>query len=284
MEVTMLEVILNYAFMQRALAAGLLVGLIAPIIGVFLVMRRMSLIADALSHITLTGIAAGMLWNKYNPSMMVSPVLSGMTLSMVGALLIEQVRKLYRFYQELAIPIILAAGIGLGVVLISLADGFNSDLFGYLFGSLVAVSRMDLFLIIVVTIMVLVFVALFYQKMFYISFDEEAAQIAGVETRMINFIFIIMVAGVIAVGMRVVGVLLISSMVTLPVAASMQVAKSFRQTFILAIVFAETAIILGMVLAYYLNWAAGGTIVLFAVLIMILAIGYKKIKRARPLA
>lgn len=280
----MLEVILNYAFMQRALAAGLLVGLIAPIIGVFLVMRRMSLIADALSHITLTGIAAGMLWNKYNPSMMVSPVLSGMTLSMVGALLIEQVRKLYRFYQELAIPIILAAGIGLGVVLISLADGFNSDLFGYLFGSLVAVSRMDLFLIIVVTIMVLVFVALFYQKMFYISFDEEAAQIAGVETRMINFIFIIMVAGVIAVGMRVVGVLLISSMVTLPVAASMQVAKSFRQTFILAIVFAETAIILGMVLAYYLNWAAGGTIVLFAVLIMILAIGYKKIKRARPLA
>lgn len=284
MEVTMLEVILNYTFMQRALAAGLLVGLIAPIIGVFLVMRRMSLIADALSHITLTGIAAGMLWNKYNPSMMVSPVLSGMTLSMVGALLIEQVRKLYRFYQELAIPIILAAGIGLGVVLISLADGFNSDLFGYLFGSLVAVSRMDLFLIIVVTIMVLVFVALFYQKMFYISFDEEAAQIAGVETRMINFIFIIMVAGVIAVGMRVVGVLLISSMVTLPVAASMQVAKSFRQTFILAIVFAETAIILGMVLAYYLNWAAGGTIVLFAVLIMILAIGYKKIKRARPLA
>lgn len=284
MEVTMLEVILNYTFMQRALAAGLLVGLIAPIIGVFLVMRRMSLIADALSHITLTGIAAGMLWNKYNPSMMVSPVLSGMTLSMVGALLIEQVRKLYRFYQELAIPIILAGGIGLGVVLISLADGFNSDLFGYLFGSLVAVSRMDLFLIIVVTIMVLVFVALFYQKMFYISFDEEAAQIAGVETRMINFIFIIMVAGVIAVGMRVVGVLLISSMVTLPVAASMQVAKSFRQTFILAIVFAETAIILGMVLAYYLNWAAGGTIVLFAVLIMILAIGYKKIKRARPLA
>lgn len=284
MEVTMLEVILNYAFMQRALAAGLLVGLIAPIIGVFLVMRRMSLIADALSHITLTGIAAGMLWNKYNPSMMVSPVLSGMTLSMVGALLIEQVRKLYRFYQELAIPIILAAGIGLGVVLISLADGFNSDLFGYLFGSLVAVSRMDLFLIIVVTVMVLAFVALFYQKMFYISFDEEAAQIAGVETRMINFIFIIMVAGVIAVGMRVVGVLLISSMVTLPVAASMQVAKSFRQTFILAIVFAETAIILGMVLAYYLNWAAGGTIVLFAVLIMILAIGYKKIKRARPLA
>ena len=277
----MLEVILNYSFMQRALAAGLLIGLIAPIIGVFLVMRRMSLIADALSHITLTGIAAGMLWNKYNPALIISPVLSGMTMAMVGALLIEQVRKLYRFYQELAIPIILAAGIGLGVVLISLADGFNSDLFGYLFGSLVAVSQMDLYLILLITVLVLTFVAVFYRQMFYISFDEEAAQIAGVETRLINFIFIIMVAAVIAVGMRVVGVLLISSMVTLPVAASMQVARSFRQTFIYAIIFAEIAIILGLILAYYLNWAAGGTIVLFAVLILVLAILFKKIKRTR---
>lgn len=261
----MIEAVLQYGFMQRALLAGMLLGILAPVIGVFLVLKRLSLIADALAHITLSGIAAGMLWNRYNPLLAISPVITGMGMSVVGALLVERVRKLYRFYQELAIPIILAAGLGVGVVLISLADGFNSDLFGYLFGSLSAVSVLDLQLMVVVTIIVLAVMYYIFPELLAVTFDEENAQLAGIPCRALNIIFVVLVALVIAVGMRVVGVLLISSMITLPVASSMQIANSFRQTLTLAVVFAQSAILLGMVLAYYLSWATGGTIVLVAV-------------------
>jgi zinc transport system permease protein len=275
----MIEVLLNYGFMQRAVIAGMLIGIVAPVVGVFLVLRRLSLIADALSHVTLTGIAAGMLWNKWNPAMMINPIASGMAMSMLGAMMIEQVRKAYRFYQELAIPIILATGIGLGVVLISLADGFNSDLVGYLFGSVVAVSSSDVWLIAVVTVLVLLAMAIMYKEMFYLAFDEEGASLAGIPNRLLNLIFVLLVAAVIAVGMRIVGVLLISSMITLPVAASLQVAKSFKQTFLYAMGFAQAAILSGIMLAYYLDWATGGTIVLAAVIILLFTIVYRRVFR-----
>jgi len=275
----MIEVLLNYGFMQRAVIAGVLIGVVAPVIGVFLVLRRLSLIADALSHVTLTGIAAGMLWNKWNPAMMINPIASGMAMSMLGAMMIEQVRKAYRFYQELAIPIILATGIGLGIVLISLADGFNSDLVGYLFGSVVAVSSSDVWLIAVVTVIVLVVMTIMYREMFYLAFDEEGASLTGIPNKLLNLIFVLMVAAVIAVGMRVVGVLLISSMITLPVAASLQVAKSFKQTFLYSIGFAQAAILSGIMIAYYLDWATGGTIVLTAVIILLITIVYRRVIR-----
>ncbi|OEF96734.1 metal ABC transporter permease [Desulfuribacillus alkaliarsenatis] len=272
----MIEALLNYGFIQRAFMAGILLGVIAPVIGVFLVLKRLSLIADALSHVTLTGIAAGMLWNKLNPMLLINPVISGMGMSVVGAMLIEQFRKVYRYYQELAIPIILATGLGLGVILISLADGFNSELFGYLFGSVNAVNKTDVWLILAVTMIVITLVYFVFNELLYLTFDEEGARLAGIPSRRINILFIILVALVIAVGMRVVGILLISSMITLPVAASLKIARSFRQTIVYAIVFAQIAIITGIVLAYYLSWPTGGTIVLVAVVILLLTLACKR--------
>nr|WP_301553517.1 metal ABC transporter permease [Desulfuribacillus stibiiarsenatis] len=263
--------------MQRAFIAGILIGIVAPVIGVFLVLRRLSLIADALSHVTLTGIALGMLWNKWNPMLAINPVVSGMAVSVVGALSIEQLRKVYKYYQELAIPVILSAGIGLGIVLISLADGFNANLFGYLFGSVVAVSTSDVWLIGMVAVGVIGVIVIFYKELFFLAFDEEGARLAGIPYRFLNLMFILLVALVIAVGMRVVGVLLISSMITLPVAASLQVANSFKQTFLYAIGFAQLSIITGLYAAYYLNWASGGTIVLVAVAILIVVIAAKSV-------
>ncbi|MBB5020882.1 metal ABC transporter permease [Desulfurispira natronophila] len=275
----MIEAFFQYSFIQRAVLAGVMVGFIAPLIGVYLVMRRLSLIADALSHVTLAGIAAGMLWNKVFPALLLSPVITGMGASVIGALCIEKLRKVYRHYQELSIPIILAAGVGLGVVLISMADGFNADLFGYLFGSVVAVSPLDLKLITSTSLLVIAIIAVTYRPMFYLAFDEEGARIAGIPHRLLNTIFIFLVALVIAVGMRVVGVLLISSMITLPVAASLQIARSFWQTIIYSIVFAQLAIITGLVLSFYLDWASGGTIVLVAVALLLLCMGYRHLTR-----
>jgi zinc transport system permease protein len=277
----MIEALITYKFMQHALVSGMIIGLVAPLIGVFLVVRRMSLIADALSHITLSGVAAGLLLSQYTAVFQgVSPIYMGMVFSVGGAFLIDKLRQAYKFYQELAIPIILSAGIGLGVVLISLANGFNVDLFGYLFGSLLSVTTEDLWRVAVAGIIVLGAVWVFYKELLYLSFDEEGARLAGVPRRVVNVIFSVLVALVISVSMQVVGILLVSALITLPVAAALQLANSFRQTFVYAVIFGEFSVICGLMIAFTFNLASGGTIVLVAVLLLGLVLLLKRITGA----
>ncbi|MGD6803991.1 metal ABC transporter permease [Rossellomorea aquimaris] len=274
----MIEALLNYEFLQNAFLTGLLIGIIAPLIGAFIVVRRLSLIADALSHVTLSGIAASLFLSKNIAAMAgLNPLYLGMAFSVTGSLFIERLRSLYKHYQELAIPIILSGGIGIGVIFISLADGFNTDLFSYLFGSVSAVSRTDLYLILIVTVIVLAIIIFLYKELFLLSFDEEFAKASGISAKTIHFIFMVMVALVIAASMRIVGILLVSSLMTLPVAASIRVARGFKQTIGFSLLFGELAVITGLISAYYLDLAPGGTIVLSAILILLLTILYKKI-------
>jgi zinc transport system permease protein len=199
-----------------------------------------------------------------------------MVFSVGGSLFIEKLRGVYKHYQELAIPIILSGGIGLGVIFISLADGFNTDLYSYLFGSVSAVSRTDLWVIFVISIVVVITIILLYKELFLLSFDEEHAKASGIAAKSIHFIFIIMVALVIAASMRIVGIMLVSSLMTLPVAASIRIAKGFKQTIFLSIIFGEIAVLGGLFSSYYLDLAPGGTIVMIAVAILIFTIVYKK--------
>jgi zinc transport system permease protein len=274
---TMLSDIFQYEFLQNAFLSGLLIGFIAPLLGVFIVVRRLSLIADALSHVTLAGIAASLLLEKkLGLAGPINPIYMGMTFSVVGSLFIERLRTVYKHYQELAIPIILSSGIGLGVIFISLADGFNTDLFNYLFGSVSAISRSDLWTILAISVLVIVIVTFLYKELFLLSFDEEHAAVSGINAKTIHFIFIVTVALVIAASMRIVGILLVSSLMTLPVAAAIRIAKGFKQTIILSVVFGELAVIFGLVLSYYLDLAPGGTIVVLAIIILLGAISWKK--------
>lgn len=274
----MLDLIFQYEFMRNALFAGLIVGVICPAIGVFLVVRRLSLMADALSHITLAGIAAGiLLGKKVSLFQGMNPMYMGMVFSVIGSLLVEQLRKVYRFYQELAIPIILSTGIGLGVVLISIAKGFNVDLFSYLFGSVVAVGRSDLWTIIIIGLAVLISIYLLYKELFALSFDEEYARISGIKRNLVHLVFTVMVALTIAISMRIVGILLVSALITLPVAAALQISHSFKQTLWISILFAEISVLGGLTVAFYLDWATGGTIVLFSVFMLVSVLLYKKV-------
>ncbi|WP_461202360.1 metal ABC transporter permease [Anoxybacillus sp. TBDG-1] len=276
----MLEALFQYKFLQNAFIVGILIGFIAPLLGVFIVVRRLSLIADALSHVTLAGIAASLLVQKKILTFAtLNPIYIGMAFSVVGSLFIEKLRTVYKHYQELAIPIILSGGIGLSVIFISLADGFNTDLFSYLFGSVSAVSTTDVWTISIIFFIVLTIVFLFYKEWFILSFDEEYAQASGVKVKSLHFVFIVLVALVIAASMRIVGILLVSSLMTLPVAASIRIAKGFKQALWLSVVFGEIAVIVGLFLSYYLNLAPGGTIVLLAVCILVGAITWKKWKR-----
>ena len=273
----MIEAIFKYEFLQNAFLTGAIIGIIAPLLGVYIVVRRLSLIADALSHVTLAGIAASLLLEKrFLLTTGLNPIYLGMTFSVVGSLFIEKLRTVYKHYQELAIPIILSSGIGLGVIFISLADGFNTDLYSYLFGSVSAVSRTDLIIIIIISMIVVAFITLLYKELFLLSFDEEHAKASGIAVKSLHFFFIVLVALVIAASMRIVGILLVSSLMTLPVAASIRVAKGFKQTILLSIVFGEASVLGGLTISYYLDLAPGGTIVVIAVLILILVILLKK--------
>jgi zinc transport system permease protein len=264
--------------LQNAFLTGIMIGFLAPLLGVFIVVRRLSLIADALSHVTLAGIAASLLMEKYFTAMTgINPLYLGMVFSVGGSLFIEKLRSVYSHYQELAIPIILSGGIGLGVIFISLANGFNTDLFSYLFGSVSAVSRTDLMVILAISIAVVTAVLLLYKELFLLSFDEEYAKASGIAAKSIHFVFIIMVALVIAASMRVVGILLVSSLMTLPVAASIRIAKGFKQTIFFSILFGEISVLGGLFTAYHLDLAPGGTIVILSILILLIVIFYKKI-------
>lgn len=273
----MISIFFQYEFLQNALFTGLMIGFLGPMLGVFLVVRKLSLIADALSHITLTGIAAGLLLTKTLPAFhFLNPLHIGILFSVIGSFFVEKLRSIYKHYEELAIPITLSAGIGLGVVFISLADGFNTDLFHYLFGSVVSVTRSDLWTIAAITIIVCIVIIFFYKELFFLSFDEDHAIVAGINKKAIEFIFIVSVALVIAASMRIVGILLVSSLMTLPVASAMRLAKGFKQMFFYAILFGEISVLGGLILAYHLDIASGGMIVMMNVFILMVSIVWKK--------
>ncbi|MBT2582320.1 metal ABC transporter permease [Planococcus sp. ISL-109] len=278
----MLEAILTYEFLQNAFASGLIIGVIAPLLGVFIVVRRLSLIADALSHVTLAGIAGSLyLSQSVGALALLNPLYLGIASSVMGSMLIERLRSVYKHYEELAIPIILSAGIGFGAIFISLAEGFSSDLFGYLFGTVSAVSRQDLYIVAGIAVIVLAFIRIFFKELFVLSFDDEYARASGLPAKWIHFLFMIVTALVIAGSMRIVGILLVSSLMTIPVATAMRLAKSFKQTIWLSILFGQISVITGLVAAFHFDLAPGGTIVVTSIGILMIVLAYRKISLSK---
>ncbi len=273
---SLIDALIEFDFIRYSFISGILIGLLAPLIGTFIVVRRLSLIADALSHVTLGGIAFGMLLTKVL-AFTINPVWTGILFSIAGSLMIERLRSVYKHYQELAIPIIMSLGIGLSVIFISFADGFNQDLFGYLFGSISAVTFNDVVVIFSIFIVVVLFIGLLYKELFILSFDEEYASIIGVP-RYVHILFMLMVALVISASMRVVGILLVSSLITLPVASAMRLTRSYKELMVWSVFIGEFAVIAGLVTAFYLDITPGGVIVMLLVAILILSIIIKKNK------
>ena len=274
----MIDALLNFDFMRYSLISGILIGFIAPLIGAFIVVRRLSLIADALSHVTLGGISFGMFLLTILPTLsFVNPMWFGILFAVIGALLIEKLRTSFSNYQEIAIPIIMSAGIALSAIFISLADGFNQEIVGLLFGSISAVNLSDLNTIIIIAIIVVFFIILFYKELFILSFDEEYSKVIGIP-KWIQFLFIIIVAMVISASMRVVGILLVSALITLPIAISMRITKGFKQLIALSLALGELSVIMGLVLAFYMNISPGGVIVVLLVIMLIITMAYQKLK------
>lgn len=250
----------QYSFMIRALEVGLIIGVIAPLIGIFLVLRRYSLIADTLSHVSLAGVAIGLL-------MGINPLITAIGASVISSVAIEKLRLSKKVYGESALSIFLSGSLALAVVIISLAHGFSVDLFNYLFGSIVTVKQSDVYIVLVMGLFVLLAIVALYKELVYITFDEEAAKVGGIPTKTINTLFIVLAALTVALAIPIVGILLISALVVVPVVTALQLKTSFLKTIIYAEVISLFSVFTGIITSFYLNVAAGGTIVLTSLVI-----------------
>jgi zinc transport system permease protein len=249
-----------YDFMQRAFAAGAMTALICPAIGVFLVPRRLSLIADTLAHVALAGVALGLLVG-------VSPLLGALVVTVAGAVGIERLRARGALSGDASLAVFLSGGFALAVVLISLARGFNADLFAVLFGSILTVSPRDIWLIVALGAVVGATIGTFYQQLFAVTMNEDLARTSGVPVAALNLILTLLTALTTVVAMRMVGVLLVSAMIVIPTLTGFALGRSFRQAMVIGIAMALVSVASGLIAAYYLRLAAGGAIVLTALVI-----------------
>ncbi len=263
--------VFTYPFMIKAFAVAFMIALCAPCIGLPIVLKRFSAIGDATSHSALGGIAFGLLIG-------INPIIGAVIFSIIAVLSIEKLRKAFGTYSEIATVVIMSAGIGLTAILSAFIKNGSANINSFMFGSIVAISDFELWLSLVLSAMVVVVTLLLYKENFAIAFDEEAARLSGVPVKAINFVIMLLVAIVVSVASRIVGALMISSLLVIPVATSMLVSKSYKGTLIGSIIVSEFITLLGLYTSFYLNLRPGGTIVLLGVVILVITASLKRRK------
>jgi zinc transport system permease protein len=259
--------------MRLAFAAGAIVGVLAPTVGFFLVQRELSLIGDGIGHVAFAGVAAGYLLG-------ISPVWTALVAAVVGAAGIEWLRARKQAAGDQALAIVFYTGIAGGVVLISAAGALNANLFAYLFGSILTVSRGDLVVIAVLGLGALLTVAVLMRALVAVALDEEGARVAGLPVPVLNAVVSMLAALTIGVSMRIVGILLIAALMVLPVVAAQRIAWSLRSTIALSIAFGLASVLAGLTISYYGDLPPGGTIVLTATGFFLLASVATVVQRA----
>ncbi len=261
---------LSYTFMQNALFVSVFIAILCPCIGIFLVLRRYSMIGDTLSHASLAGITLALMSNQ-------SPVLGAFVFTALSGALIEFLRGYFKRYSDLILSIVLALSVGTAITIIS-SGRLRTNADAFMFGSILTVTQTDIYLVLALSVFSVGALILLYHQMLYIAYDEEAARVAGVRVKLINYVFSVLVAAAISVSIRIVGVLVLSSMIALPVATALQLEKGFRKTLLYSILFSVIDIMLGLFLSYYLNVAPGGFTALVSVAMLLVVMSAKAIR------
>lgn len=260
----------DYEFMQRAFWAGGFIGIIAPVLGVYLMLRRQVLMADTLSHVSLAGVALGSLLH-------LNPVLSGFGVAVIGGLAIEQLRRTYRTYSEVPVAILMTAGLAVAMVLMSLNGNLSKSFSSYLFGSIVALSQEQLWLIGGVSVLGIVYFAVLRRPLYNLTFDEETASISGTPVKRLSFSFAVLTGMTVASAMPVVGVLLVSSLLVLPASLALRLASGFASAVAIAVGTGLLGIFSGLTASYYIDTPPGGTISLVLLIFLMVGILAKKL-------
>jgi zinc transport system permease protein len=247
--------ILQYEFMQRALISGIAISISCSLIGLFLILKRFSLFGDAMSHVAFGGIALG-LFLKSNP------IWVSLIVSIIGALAIIKLNSSKRIYSDSSISVLLSLGLAMGLVLISLSGGFSIDITSYLFGSILLVNTEETLSTILLSVIVITFVIFYYKKLIYLVFNEEQALVNGINTVVLNILFITLATIAIVMSIRLIGVLMVSSLLIIPNVSSLLLGYGFKKTILFSICFSLISVILGIILAYEWNITPSGMIVI----------------------
>ncbi|MFA6843116.1 MAG: metal ABC transporter permease [Bacilli bacterium] len=258
--------------MKIAFAVGLMLGVILPLLGNILVLKNLSLSGDAMSHTALAGVAIGLVSG-------INPLLTAIALCVIASITIEFSRKMFKKYSDLAVAIVLSASIALAGLLSSWANSANFN--SYLFGSIVLVNKLELWLVIAMFFIVIFWSIYSYRKMFYIVFDEEGAKIHGINVDFCNIIQTILTAVVIAVASKTIGALMVAALIVIPCATAMQLSKNYHKTTFISILISVLCILSGLIMAYYLKTKPGATIVLLSVLVLLVVLEIKNIIKKR---
>jgi len=270
----MLE-IFEIEFMQRAWLAGILMAITCPLIGSFLVLRRQSLIGDGLGHIAFAGVAGGALAGC-------SSVISAAIATIIGAVAIEKVRTKLSDLADMVLAIFFYSGMGLAVIFTGMNKDGGFNLSSVLFGSLMTVTSSDLWIVAGLALATIAFVVIFYRPLQYLTFDETSARVSGLPVESLSLLLAILTALTVALSMRIVGLLLVSAMMVIPVACALQTAKSFSSTIVQSIIYGFVTVCLGLIMSYYINLAPGGTIVLTGTILFVVSLLLGKTRGTRP--
>ncbi len=265
----------NYTFMQNALFISVFIAILCPSIGIFLVLRRYSMIGDTLAHASLAGVTLGLLFNQ-------NPIVGAFVFTSISGALIEYLRNYFQKYTDLILTIVLSLSVGTAITIISSGKlRVNAD--SFLFGSILTVTKADMLVVLILSMISVLMLIFLYHQMVYIAFDEDMAKVAGVKVKRINYLFSILVASAISISIRIVGVLVLSSMIALPVATALQLNKGFKYTLIYSIFFSIVDILVGLVASYYLNVAPGGFTALVSVMVLIIVMLVNKLMSHKKL-
>jgi zinc transport system permease protein len=246
---------LQFGFIQRALVAGCFIGACCAVLGVFLVLRRLSLIGEGLAHFSLAPIGLALMLGIY-------PLYMAVPMGILASFWILHLANRANMYGDAAIGLVSAIGVAAGVIMASLGAGFNVDLFGYLFGDILAVSRLESIMTIALSFVVLLLVLLNFQDLFAIAFDEEYARVLGLNTERTNQVLVILTTFTVILGIKVVGIMLVSSLIIFPAVTALQLSKGFKNAIIFAVFSAASSVVMGILLAFLFDLPAGATIVI----------------------
>ncbi len=256
---------LSYPFMQNAFIAGLMIAVLASISGSFIVLRRYSLLSETLAHVSLVGVAVGLLFGW-------SPLWMAVIASLVASWLIEYLRSMHGIYSDSILAIFLSGSLALAIVIVSMAGSFNASLFSYLFGSILSVSNEDLWVMGIVGSLSITLLLVFFKELYFIAFDEDVARAGGIRVRMLNFMLVSVIALIIALSIRVVGTLLIGALMVIPPVAAIRFGLGFYPTTLLSMAIALLSVIVGLSASYLFSLPSGAAIVLCLLVIFILAL------------
>ncbi len=260
----------QHLFMYKALFAGMLIGASCSLLGVSLVVKNFSMIGEGLAHVSFAAIAFALLLS-------VSPIIFSIPIVIIFSIVILTLSKKENIHGDSAIGMIAAFSIAVGVIIASLSNGFNVDLLSFLFGSILFVGDLEIIIAIILTIAVITFILLFYQEYFIMSYDEEYAVVLGLPVKTINYVLIIFTSITIVIGIRIVGTMLISSLIIFPAVTALQISNSFKKALIYSLLLCESAVILGIYLSYILDIPTGASIVVLSAIYFILTLFIKKI-------